>query len=157
MSGYLERYGAGDEKRERRLKRAALVIVVVLVAAGGLYYFFRNYRETRRAELFFDLLRKRDYRAAYVLWGCTTSSPCSGYSFEKFMEDWGPKSDHADLSHLQITHVRGCTSGVIIEANFGGGLIEFLWVDRQTHDLGFAPFSVCNPVYRPPTAKAAGS
>jgi hypothetical protein len=155
MSGYLEGYGVGEEKRERRLKRAALAAGLVLVAAGGFYFFFRNYRETRRAEQFFDLLRRRDYAGAYALWGCTESSPCRDYSMQKFLEDWGPASDHADLSRLQITHVRGCSSGVIVEANFGGGLIEFLWVDRKTRNLGFAPFPVCNPVYRPGAAKPA--
>ena len=155
MPGYLEGYGAGEEKRERKLKRIALVAGLVLVAAGGFYFFFRNYRETRQAESFFDLLRKHDYKAAYALWGCTESSPCREYSMQKFLEDWGPASSHADLSRLQITHTRGCTSGVIIEANFGGGVIEFLWVDRKNRNLGFAPFPVCNPVYRPEAAQTA--
>jgi hypothetical protein len=150
MSGYLETYGAGQEKRERRLKRVALVAALVVVAGGTIYFFLRNYRETQQAKLFFELLRNKDYTAAYALWGCTPATPCRDYRMPKFMEDWGPGSGHADLGALQITKVRGCSSGVIIEANFGGGVIENLWVDRENRHLGFAPFPVCNPRYVPP-------
>ena len=153
MSGYLETYGAGEEKRDRWRKRLALVAALLLVAGGTIYFFLRNYRETQQAELFFELLRNKDYTAAYALWGCTPATPCPGYSMPKFMEDWGPESGHADLGALQITRVRGCSSGVIIEANFGGGVIENLWVDRENRHLGFAPFVVCNPVYRPAAGK----
>jgi len=150
MSGYLETYGAGQEKRERRLKRVALVAAVVIVAGGAFYFLFRNYRETKQAERFFELLRAKNYTAAYALWGCTPATPCRDYVMARFMEDWGPESGHADLNALKITKVRGCSAGVIVEANFGGGVIENLWVDREHRQLGFAPFSVCNPRYVPP-------
>ena len=150
MPGYLESFGAGDEKRERRLKRIALVLAVLAVVAGTAYFFLRNYRETQQAKLFFDLLRQKNYTAAYALWGCTQATPCPNYSMPRFMEDWGPESGHADLSSLQITRVRGCSAGVIIVANFGGGVIVNLWVDREHRNLGFAPFTVCNPRFVPP-------
>lgn len=156
MSGYLETYGVGQEKRERRLKRVALVAAAVIVAAGAFYFFFRNYRETQQAKLFFELLRNKDYTAAYALWGCTPATPCRDYSMARFMEDWGPQSGHADLSAFEITRVRGCSAGVIIEANFGGGVIEYLWVDRAHRNLGYAPqyvggmMPVCNPRFVPP-------
>ena len=150
MSGYLETYGAGQEERERRLKRVALALALVIVAGGTTYFFLRNYRETQQAKLFFDLLRNKDYTAAYALWGCTPATPCPDYSMARFMEDWGPESGHADLGAVQIARVRGCSSGVIIETNFGGGVIEYLWVDRGNRNLGFAPFPVCNPRYVPP-------
>jgi len=155
MPGYLEAYGAGDEKRERLLRRTAIVVAVVLAIGGAFYFFFRNYRETKQAKLFFEFLGSQNYRAAYALWGCTDVTPCRHYPFEKFMEDWGPKSDHANVAALEITKTRGCSDGVIIEANFGQGLIEYLWVDRAHRNVGFAPqyvegmMPVCNPVYRP--------
>jgi len=156
MPGYLEGYGAGEEKREKLIHRVLLLLVLLVAAGTTLYFVFRNYLETRQAEQFFDLLRQKDYSAAYALWGCTPSSPCSSYTMPRFMDDWGPTSPHADLSHLKITHVRGCTSGVIIEVSFGAGETVLLWVDRKTHDLGYAPFPVCNPVYRPEEPGNAG-
>ncbi len=145
MAGYLEEYGAGEVKRGKIIKRITLAAVALIVILGALYFTFRNYREVRQAERFFSLLRVKDYAAAYSLWGCTASSPCSGYSMDRFLEDWGPKSQHADLSQLKITKTRGCSDGVIVIASFGKGQDEDLWVARSSLDLGFAPWPVCNP------------
>ena len=139
MPGYLEGYGAGEEKREKLIKRIALGFVLALILGGVSYFFLRNYRETQQAELFFELLRKQDYTAAYRLWGCTPTSTCRDYSMDKFMEDWGPKSPHADLSALKITKTRGCSTGVIIGVSFGKVEPEYLWVERRDRSLGYAP------------------
>ena len=145
MPGYLEAYGAGEEKRERLIKRVALLVAVVLIVGGVAYFLLRNYRETRQVKLFLELLGRKDYASAYQLWGCTQTAPCRNYTLDKFMEDWGPQSPHANLSALKITKTRGCDTGVIFETNFGQGEPVYLWVDRKTRDLGFAPWPVCNP------------
>jgi hypothetical protein len=146
MSGYLEIYGAGAEKRGKRIKRLAIAAFVIIVAGGGLYFALHNYFEVRQAQRFFDLLRKQDYRTAYSLWDCTGAQPCGSYPMERFLEDWGPKGTHADLSALKITKTRGCDQGVIVVADFGKGQVENLWVDRGKHSLGFSPWPVCNPL-----------
>jgi len=61
------------------------------------------------------------------------------------MEDWGPKSDAADLSSLKVSKVRSCNAGIIEKADFGPGRSALLWVQRQDLTVGFAPWPVCNP------------
>jgi hypothetical protein len=34
---------------------------------------------------------------------------------------------------------------VIVIADFGKSQVENLWVDRGKHNLGYAPWPVCNP------------
>jgi len=152
MPGYLEGYGAGEERRERILKRTILAVLVIAVAGISLYFLFRNYRETKRAEFFLELLRNKDYQTAYRLWGCTEpgAPACTDYPFDKFVEDWGPQSPHANAAAAEIRKIRGCATGVIITVAFGPEQEEFLWVDRKDKFLGFAPWPVCNPRYRPP-------
>jgi hypothetical protein len=151
MSGYLEAYGAGEEKRFKLIKRIVLVAVIVLAAGAGLYYFFHNYRETKQARLFLELLKSRDYQAAYALWGCTPDSPCRAYAMDKFMEDWGPKSPYSDASKLRITETRGCSAVVMFKLETGTGKPEYLVVDRAKKNLGYAPLAdlfgklVCDP------------
>jgi hypothetical protein len=145
MPQYMENYGAGQEKREKLIKRLAIAAIVILVAGGGLYLALRNYFEVRQAQRFFDLLRKQDFQTAYSLWGCTGATPCGSYKMERFLEDWGPRGRHADLSALKFTKTRGCDAGVIVTADFGKSQVENLWVDRGTHNLGFSPWPVCNP------------
>lgn len=147
MPGYLESYGAGEERRERIIKRIALAVLIGLVAGGGAYLLFRNYREVKQAELFFELLRQKDYQAAYRLWGCTDPSApaCRDYPFQAFLEDWGPKGRHPDVATVEFKRVRGCRDGVIITVAFPKGDEELLWVQRGQRVIGFAPWPVCNP------------
>jgi hypothetical protein len=151
MSGYLEAYGAGDEKRAKLIRRVVLAVVLVLVAGTTFYFLFRNYRETQQAKLFLRLLSSRDYPAAYALWGCTEASPCRDYTLKMFLEDWGPQSPHNDTAALKISNTWGCSDGVIIELQSGTPEPDYLWVDRSSRNVGYAPQyvsgmrPVCNP------------
>lgn len=143
MPGYLDQYGAGDERRERNLKYAALILAAVLIIGGGLYFVFKNYREEAQAKRFFELLAKRDYTAAYGLWGCSESRPCRDYPLSDFMTDWGPKSSHGDPAAFRITKSRSCGSGVILTVQTAKGSPEKLWVQRSDRTLGFSPWPGC--------------
>jgi hypothetical protein len=150
MSGYLEQYGAGDERREKIIKRVLIAAAAVVVFAGTLWLLFRNYNEENRMKAFLEDLRKQDYKSAYTLWGCTDAQPCRDYQFEKFLEDWGPRSSHASLASLRVVKTRSCAHSVIQILDFGGGEEVNLMVDRKTLAVGFAPWPVCNPVMKVP-------
>ena len=95
MSGYLEAYGAAEQQRANRLhllKNASIILACVVVVGLILYGTFKNYSQEHKAKTFVALLSAHDYKAAYAMWGCTDSHPCTEYPFDKFMEDWGPKS-----------------------------------------------------------------
>lgn len=145
MAGYLDSYGAGEERREKIVKRLILGALAALVIAATLYFLFRNWREDRQTRLFLDLLNKRDYQSAYQLWGCTPAAPCRDYSFERFMEDWGPKNPRGDAAAARITKTRSCASGVIFTLEYGKDESVLLWVERKDKVLGFAPWPSCNP------------
>lgn len=145
MAGYLDRYGEGDERRERRRKRIILAAFVVVVLAVGLYVGFKNYRQKEQVKHFAELLQKQDYPGAYQLWGCTDSKPCRDYPFNKFLEDWGPKSRYTQISSFRITKDRKCGSGVIIFADFGNHREEKFWVEGPEMTLGYSPWPACPP------------
>jgi hypothetical protein len=145
MAGYLDQYGAGEERREKIIKRTALAVVVLLAAGGVLYLLFKNYREERQAREFFELLQKHDYQGAYRMWGCTEAKPCRDYPLAAFMKDWGPQSERADVSAYKIAKSRSCGSGVILTVDFGKSQEEKLWVQREDLTLGFSPWPGCPP------------
>ena len=146
MSGFLEAYVVDDARRARRLKWGIGSVLVVLIAGGVLYFTLRSYPAKHKVNQFVEDLQKHDYRGAYQLWGCTASSPCSEYTFEKFMEDWGPRSTHADASSAAIQKTRYCGPGVIVTLGFGKGEDNVpLWYQRSDATLGFAPWPVCAP------------
>jgi hypothetical protein len=150
MADFLDGYGVADARREKRVKTIIWSLVGIAVLSVILYYQFRNFREERQSSLFLELLKKRDYQAAYALWGCTPETPCRDYALDKFLEDWGPKSPHADLSALKITKTRSCESGIIQILDFGKGETVNLLVQRKDKTIGFSPWEYCNPRWQAP-------
>ena len=142
MAGYLEQYGAGEERREKILKTALISLAVALVAGGILFFIFHNYRQEQQVNRFFALLERHDYQAAYALWARTPTER-EGYPYSSFMQDWGPQSGHAQVSGFRITRSRSCGSGVILTVDFSKGQEEKLWVQRDDLTIGYSPLPGC--------------
>ncbi len=151
MSGFLEEYGVGDQRREKVVRWLVISGIVLTVAIIAGYFFLRTYPATRFTNQFLDSLRRHDYQTAYRMWGC--EQPCRDYSFEKFLEDWGPKSEFADPSRAGIKKTRFCNTGVIVTLAAPDGRDVPLWYERSTATLGFSPWPVC--VTRIPAPEAA--
>jgi len=143
MAGYLDQYGAGEERREKIVKRSLISLAALVVIGGSLFFIFHNYREEHQVKQFFDRLASHDYKAAYSLFGCTDEKPCRDYPFDKFMDDWGPRSGRNDTSNFRIFRSRTCGSGVILTVDFGKSQEEKLWVERKDMVIGFSPFPGC--------------
>jgi len=143
MAGYLDQYGKGDERREKIIKTVVYTLIALVVIGGPLLFIFHNIRQEQQVKKFFGLLAAKDYKAAYALWGCTDTKPCTGYSMQSFMEDWGPEK--ADPSNFRIAKSRSCGSGVILTVDFGRNRQEALWVERDDLVIGFSPLPGCPP------------
>jgi len=162
MAGYLDEYGAGDEKREKRNKSIFILGAGALVLLFLWFFFFvwdkteilrfesvarlaqvlRNHQQESRVKSFFDLLQRQDYKAAYALWNCTDAHPCKDYPFPEFLKDWGPDSPRK-AAHFTIPRSRSCGSGVIVTVDDGAGQPDALWVQRSDLTIGFSPFPSC--------------
>ena len=140
MAGFLDQYGAGDERRGKIIKWIVLSVLGAVLIGGPLVFIFYDFRQENQVKRFFRLLEAHDYKAAYALWGCTDSQPCTGYSMSSFMDDWGPTRD---ISAMRITRSRSCGSGVIVTVNFDQNRQERLWVEHGNLTIGFSPFPGC--------------
>jgi len=140
VAGYLDHYGAGEERRAKTIKIVLYSVLALIVIGGPLAFYLHNWRQEHRVNRFFGLLAAKDYTGAYALWGCTAAKPCSGYSQTAFLQDWGPPRD---VSHPKITRSRSCGSGVILTVDFGNNQEEHLWVQRDDLTIGFSPFPGC--------------
>jgi len=147
MSSYLEAYGAAEEHRARRvrlLKNSSITLACLVVVGLILYGIFKNYGEEQQAKSFVALLRAQDYQHAYAMWGCSEAHPCPNYPLGKFMEDWGPKSSHADQSSAHIGVSQSCGSGVVIRLDYQGSQEPVpLWIERSSKVVSFSPWPEC--------------
>lgn len=148
MSSYLEAYGAAEQHRARiigLLKNCSIALAGVLVAGLILFVIFKNYTEERRVKDFLGLLAAGNYPVAYAMWGCTETRPCPEYQYPKFLDDWGPKSEHANASGAaSIGLSEACGSGVVIQLNYKSAEDPVaLWVEHDTGTISFAPWPEC--------------
>jgi hypothetical protein len=140
MAGFLDEYGAGDERRARTIKLIVVSVVLAAIFAGLFYFFFRNYRQEQQAKRFFQLLEAHNYQAAYDMW-VSSDSERTGYPMASFLQDWGPKA--MDVRNFTILDAESCGNSVIVDADVGPAGDRKVWINRQTLELGFGPYDVC--------------
>jgi hypothetical protein len=147
MSGYLEAYGDAEEHRAKVLgivKVSSIILAGVLVVGLVLYGVFKNHSEEQRTRTFLSLLNAHNYSSAYAMWGCTDARPCPDYPFNKFQDDWGPKSEHANETVAHIGLSQSCGTGVLIRLDYTASQEPVsLWVERDSGVISFAPWPEC--------------
>lgn len=151
MSGFLDDYGVGDQRREKVVRWLVISAIVLTIAIIAGYFVLRTYPARSFTNQFLDALRRHEYQTAYKMWGC--EQPCRDYSFNMFLEDWGPKSPFSDPSRAAVKKTRFCNTGVIVTLSSPTGRDIPLWYERSTATLGFSPWPVC--VTRIPAPDAA--
>ena len=104
--------------------------------------------------VFLDDLKRHDYKAAYRDWGCAQA--CPDYAFDSFQRDWGPASPFANAEAADIKKARYCnTGGTIVTLAAPKGDQVFLWYQRDSQTLGFAPWEgICSPHIPAPSSPA---
>ncbi len=142
MAGYLDQYGAGEERRLWIAKWAIGSILFLLIFGTLGYYLFKNHAQESAVKHFLATIRAKDYKAAYAMWGCTDQKPCPGYDYNKFLEDWGPK---AVSDSMRISDSETCNAGVIVTVakDQDGTKQEKLWIEKSNPTMGFSPFPSC--------------
>jgi hypothetical protein len=140
MAGYLDEYGAGDERRARIIKTIVVSVVGLAILCGLFYFFFRNYRQEQQAKRFFELLEAHNYEAAYNLWN-PSEQDRRDYPMPSFMRDWGPPG--VDVKNFSILDAESCGNNVIVDTDLGNAGDKKVWVNRQTLELSFGPYQFC--------------
>ena len=142
MPGYLEDYGVTDAKREKKVKVLVVSVLAVTITTATLYGLFRDYKEESKVKQFLAAVERKDFPAAYSYWGCTKESPCRDYSYEKFLEDWGPKGENTSLVNAGIYDSERCGTGFLAALHSGNQDVA-LWVERSTGIVSYAPWIIC--------------
>jgi len=143
MADYLADYGVKDQKREKRNKLIVRTVIGLVIVGGLFWYFAKTFREERLVKHFISLLESKDYKGAYALWGCTDQAPCRDYPFERFMEDWGPKSPYANAGDISTTLAESCGNSVWITIKTPKSEELGVAVDPDTKFLSFTPAARC--------------
>lgn len=143
MSGYLDKYGAGEQKRENLLRNGILLVLGIVIFGGLGVYVCQTFHQVRVVHRFLGLVKEKDYATAYQAWGCTASQPCPGYAYDKFLEDWGPKSPAGTDPVLKVIESENCGTGVMVRVQISGAHRDIVWVEKSGDSLSYSPVEFC--------------
>ena len=103
------------------------------MSSGGLgIYLFHTHHQIAVTKNFLGFVRSKNYDSAYEAWGCTSAKPCPEYTYDKFLEDWGPKSAAGANPVLHITDSERCGTGVILTVDVSPGNVAETLRRRKT-------------------------
>lgn len=144
MPGYLETYGAGEERRNRIIFRSIAGLLIALLLSTLLYFNFRFYSAERRVESFLAAVQARDYPRAYSIWGCGEQHPCRDYAMNKFMEDWGANGAYTPMASGKLNYVEPCGDSLIFTIETPGQPDPLVLLTiKGDPTMGFAPWALC--------------
>ena len=139
MAGFLDNYGAGDERRIRNIKVSVVSVVGLAILSALLYFFFHNYPQQQQVKRFCQLLLAHDYSKAYDMW-VSSDAERHSYPMNAFLQDWGPS---VNVRSFDILDAESCGNNVIVDADLGQAGDKKIWVNRKTLELSFPPYDVC--------------
>jgi hypothetical protein len=151
MPGYLDQYGAGEDRRNSLILRTVIAVLTTAVVVSLGWYLLKNHHQEGVVKTFLRAIRSGDLQSAYRDWGCTTAKPCSGYEYNRFLSDWGPAqlgvpsndAGQPDLGTLSISDSETCNNGVLLTVDVNPKRTEKLWVDKSADAISFAPYPIC--------------
>jgi hypothetical protein len=143
MAGYLDQYGAGEERRNRIIIRSIIALVTIIIVSALAWYLLLNHREEGIAKQFVAALKRGDTQGAYKIWNCAAADTCRDYTYEKFLRDWGPGPNGPDLRSIGLTDSEECNGGVMLTMRVNATRTEQLWIDRGGNSISFAPYPIC--------------
>jgi hypothetical protein len=124
---------------------------IAILAIGTLLFIALRYRaEKATARLFLDEVVAGDLPSAYRTWKAS-----SGYTFEDFTGDWGPKGQYGPVKSYAIYAVsrRANASGVVVTVEVSpyaplpdgsdpksrSNKVVSLWIESSDQSMSFAP------------------
>ena len=143
MAGYLDQYGAGDERRIKIIKTLVISLVTLVVLGGVAVFRFPQLSAGASGEPLPGAAAGEGLPGRPTNFGWHGEKDRPGYPFQSFLQDWGPGSAHADVSGSKISKSRSCGNGVILTVDFAKGKQEKLWVQREDLVIGFSPLPGC--------------
>ncbi|MBV9226256.1 MAG: hypothetical protein JOY85_19660 [Acidobacteriaceae bacterium] len=141
MGSFFQQYGVEEERRGRVIKAIVLSCLGIAVLAIVGYFVLHNYSEKQVVNRFLQQINAHNYQEAYREWGCTAAHPCPNYSYNRFLDDWGPQKKAG--SPWKIASTDGCQAFLTVNVQAEGAELQSLSVQRSDKSLGFAPYPEC--------------
>jgi hypothetical protein len=140
--------------RTRARKRRILLIGAFLFCSlgAGLVFLCWNLPAEHKVNAFFAAVEAQDFPRAFGIWNNdpnwqqhTQQYAAAGYSYGRFVNDWGQSSDYGIITRHKILHSTShYGNGTLLAVDINGrkSALLTLAVEKRTHSMTFPPFSL---------------
>jgi hypothetical protein len=140
-------YDRTHAKRRRNLVIAALLVCCV---AGMAVFLCRNLPAEHRVNQFFTAVEAQDFSKAFGIWNNdpdwqehTQRYAKDGYSYGRFVVDWGKGGDYGRISSHKVLHSISYGNNTLLAVEINGRKAALaLAVTRGTDTMSFPPFDL---------------
>jgi hypothetical protein len=136
-------YSAKRARMQRNIRILAAITAFIVLASPWWWW---KWPEEYRVNKFLSTVQTGDYASAYAQWNHDPQwkehpEHYSTYTFDRFMQDWGPRAYSGGISEHHIAMSKIFRNGVVVGVVINGGETpQFLFVDHTTKQISFSPF-----------------
>jgi hypothetical protein len=141
-----------SEEPQSKLRRYIMTgAVFVLLVALAVWWILRFHTEKQIVRQFLNTVIAGDMRKAYEMW-----KPSSSYSYQDFLEDWGPNGEFGPVRTYRIESAQRPDGGsgvvIVVEVSKYDPFPEpkdtgksrhnkevRIWIESKDLSMGFAP------------------
>jgi hypothetical protein len=140
-------YDLTHANRHRNLRIGALLLVVTAALA---VFLCRNLPAEHRVNQFFAAIEAQDFTKAFGIWNNDPDwqqhlqrYANDGYSYGRFIVDWGKASDYGRITSHKILHSTSLGNNSLLAVEINGHKTPLiLAVTKNTHTMSFPPFEL---------------
>ena len=142
-------YDRSRAKRRRNFLIGVLFLCGIVAIAAFLCW---NLPAERSVNQFFAAVEAQDFPTAFAIWNHDPNwqqhaqqYAAAGYSYGRFVNDWGKGSDYGAITHHKILHSTshyGNSTLLAVDINGRKSALLTLGVEKGTHRMSFPPFAL---------------
>ena len=141
-----------DAMRAKSRRTRWLTVACATAAIAIAAYLTWNLPAEHRINEFLTAVESRNFPLAFGIWNNDPSwqqhpqhYSAAGYSYGRFLSDWGPNSDYGTIARHKIVHATslyGNTTMVVVDINNRPASLLTIAVENHAHALTFPPFGL---------------
>lgn len=142
-------YGKTSDRKRRTLIIVLLCVTGIIAITAFLTW---NMPAERRVNQLFAAIEKQDFPQAFGIWNNDPGwqqhaqrYAVAGYSYGRFVSDWGTDSDYGTIKSHKILHATsryGNSTILAVEVNGRKAALLTLAVEKRAHAMNFPPFAL---------------
>ena len=142
---------AFDQTRSRSRRRLFVGSLCLCGVIALVVCFCWNMPAERTANRFLAAVEAQDYPKAFGIWNNDVDWQLhaqryaqAGYSYGRFVVDWGPDSDYGRITSHKIRHSKSNGNGTLLAVEINGReqALLTLAVANRSHAMTFTPFAL---------------